>query len=246
MRLEKLTPQEVNTYFKSKNTVIIPTGSIECHGTHNVLGVDTLAVEKLADMISKKSHTLIATTIPYGACDNLSEYPGTISIGHDLFCQIVERVVNEFIKHGAERFVFLNGHGGNIPALNQVCLNLYNKGKLGAIMNWWLMSWELNPEWKGGHGGAQETSAMLAIDPSLVKMDLIEEMGLINDIKSFETVGFTNVSFKGVTIPVPRPTSAYAKNGWIGPDHPKNANIKWGTEMLEACANYICEFIEQF
>jgi len=44
MRLEKLRPQEVQDYFQKNKTVIIPIGSIEGHGSHNVLGVDALAV----------------------------------------------------------------------------------------------------------------------------------------------------------------------------------------------------------
>ena len=246
MRLEKMTSQEVENYFKTNKIVIIPTGSIECHGTHNVLGVDTLLAEKLADMISQKSDVLIATTLPYGACDNLSGYPGTISIGHDLFCRLVQRVTDELTRHGARRFIFLNGHGGNIAALNQVCINLHTNGMLGAIMNWWMMAWELNPAWKGGHGGAQETSAMLALNPALVKMDLINEMGLENDIEGFETVGFSNINFRGVSVPVPRIASSYAKNGWVGSDHPKNSTAEWGNEMLAACTEYICAFVERF
>ena len=35
-------------------------------------------------------------------------------------------------------------------------------------------------------------------------------------------------------------------NGWIGPDHPKNATVEWGTDMLDACAKYIADFMEAF
>ena len=248
MRLEKLRPQEVKDYFDKNTVVIIPTGSIECHGTHNVLGVDTLAVEKLAELIDQKmkDDVLIATVIPYGACDNLSDYSGTISIGHDLFYRLVKRVADELFRHGARRFAFLNGHGGNIGALNGICLELDKKGGLGAILNWWLMSWELNPNWKGGHGGAVETSAMLAIDPALVRMDLIEEVGLINDIKGLKTSFGSNVAFKSINIPIPRSSASYAKNGWFGPDHPQSATVRWGKEMLQANADYICEFVKVF
>ena len=35
-----------------------------------------------------------------------------------------------------------------------------------AEMNWWLMAWDLNPAWKGGHGGAEETAGVLAVTVS--------------------------------------------------------------------------------
>jgi len=246
MRLERMRPLEVQQYFEQNTAVVIPVGSIECHGTHNALGVDTLAVNKLADMIDEKSKVLIATPIPYGACDTLSDYPGTISIGHELLYKLVSRITQELAKHGARRFIFLNGHGGNTAALSQVCFDLHSEGRLGALINWWTMAWELNADWKGGHGGAQETSAMLAIDPTLVRMDLIEDEHLVNDIKGFETTGFSTIAHKGINIYAPRSVAAFTHNGWIGTDHPKNATEKWGKEMLAACADYICDFIETF
>ena len=33
------------------------------------------------------------------------------------------------------------------------------KGCLVAMLNWWLMAWDMNPAWKGGHGGGEETAA---------------------------------------------------------------------------------------
>jgi len=246
MRLEKLKPKEVKAYFEKNNTVIIPTGSIECHGSHNALGVDFLVVEELVRIIDQKSDILIATPIPYGATDGLAGYPGTISLGNALFEQLVMKVTDELYRHGARKFVFLNGHGGNTAPINSVCIQLHKKGGLGAVLNWWTMSWELNSEWKGGHGGAQETSAMLAIDPSLVNMDDIEDECFVNDIEGFETVGFSAVCFEGVNISMPRSIQALTHNGWVGNDHPKNATIQWGEEMLKANADYICRFLEAF
>ncbi|WP_243175972.1 hypothetical protein [Dorea hominis] len=34
-----------------------------------------------------------------------------------------------------------------------------DKGCLVAMLNWWLMAWDMNPAWKGGHGGGEETAA---------------------------------------------------------------------------------------
>ena len=246
MRLERLGPLEVKNYFKENKTIIIPTGSIEGHGVHNVLGVDSLAVDKLVLLIEDKCEALIAPTVSYGVCDNLLGYHGSVSIGYDIYYKLMERLSDEFWRMGATRFVFLNGHGGNNVALANVCGRIYKKGGLGAILNWWIISKDLNPEWNIGHGGAGETSAMLAIDPSLVKMELIDDMNLQNDIKGFETVGMGTVSFEGVTVQIPRDAASHAENGWVGSDHPKHSTAELGKEMLHANADYICKFVKQF
>ncbi|MFQ8840195.1 MAG: creatininase family protein [Clostridium fessum] len=72
-------------------------------------------------------------------------------------------------RHGARKFVFLNGHGGgNIKMIERLGMEFEDKGCLVAMLNWWLMAWDMNPAWKGGHGGGRRTAAILGIDPSLV------------------------------------------------------------------------------
>ena len=52
--------------------------------------------------------------------------------------------------------------------IERLGMEFEDKGCLVAMLNWWLMAWDMNPAWKGGHGGGEETAAILGIDPSLV------------------------------------------------------------------------------
>ena len=143
--------------------------------------------------------------------------------------------------------MFLNGHGGNSKALTECQLDLAKKGCRAALLNWWSMVADFNPEWAGGHGGGQETSANLYIDPTMVDLDSVEGMGLINDLgDDMPSVHFDTVKYKGVSVTVPRPTNYYAENGWIGPDDPKKASAEWGREMLETVAAWMVDFIQAF
>ena len=57
------------------------------------------------------------------------------------------------------------------PGCNAIAVVEYDiqrKGGILAELNWWLMAWDMDPAWKGGHGGGEETAAILGIDPSLV------------------------------------------------------------------------------
>ena len=94
--------------------------------------------------------------------------------------------------------------------------------------------------------GAEETAGILAVDPKLVDWDNVEDMVLKPVSDEIEATGYKTVRYKGVEIPLVRPVTDISDNGWIGPDHPKNATVEWGTEMLEACAKYIADFMEAF
>ena len=126
-------------------------------------------------------------------------------------------------------------------------MDLDKKGGLGAVLNWWTLAWTLDPSWKGGHGGGEETAAILGIDPALVDQSEVPGPMRLHDVSdTLKATGFTTVEYKGVTVNIPRLTPTVTHNGWIGPDHPETATVEWGQKMLQTTADYIADFLEQF
>ena len=127
-------------------------------------------------------------------------------------------------------------------------LDFEKKGALVVMLNWWLMTWDMKPEWKGGHGGAEETAGIMGVNPDLIDYsELTEEPLKLKDLnENLVATGFRTVKFKGVEVEVLRSTPNVTDNGWIGPDHPKKATVEWGQEMLQTCADYIVDFAEEF
>ena len=246
MKLAHMTWPQAGEYFKQNDTILLSVGSIECHGKHLPLGTDTLIPEKLLELIEPLTGVAIAPIIPFGACDSQVDYPGTVSLGQDVLYQVFTRLTQGYRAHGVRRFAVLNGHGGNVPVLDRVALDLQRQGCMLAQLNWWLMAWDLDPAWKGGHGGAEETAGVLAVDPGLVDWNAVEDMVLKPVSDEIASTSFKTVSYKGVSIPLVRPVIDITDNGWIGPDHPGNATEQWGKDMLDACARYIAEFLEAF
>ena len=145
-----------------------------------------------------------------------------------------------------DKILVLNGHGGNIKTIERIGLEFDKKGAMVAMLNWWLMAWDMKPEWKGGHGGGEETAGVMAVDPSLIDMSQIDlplEMANITD--NLVATGFRTVRFKGVEIEVLRNTPKVTDNGWIGPDHPNTATPEWGQEMVQTTADYIVDLVEE-
>ncbi len=246
MKMEMCSWKQVEQFMKNCNTAIIPMGATENHGTHLALGTDFFVPQKLADLIDKKVNVLITPCMPYGISDHHDSFPGTITIGYDAFYALMTKITEKLYRMGIRRFIFLNGHGGNEPALQRIGVELNLKGAISAIMQWWQIAGELNPAWKGGHGAGQEVAAMLAINPNAVHMDLFEEFAPVEMKETLPHISIRSVRFKGVEVPVPRDMAHYFPQGWYGADHPKKATIEWGRDMLEAVATFIAEFIKEF
>ena len=216
------------------------------------LGTDTMIPDKILEVLEPKTDALIAPTMPYGNTDYLAVFPGTISLGPEVTYQVMFRILDGLRRHGARRFIVLNGHGGNNSILDRLSVDMQKEGCILAQMNWWIMVWDLVPDWKGdspwrgGHGGAEETAAVMAIDPNLIDYDAIGDLNLKSLSEELPFSGMSAVRFKGVDIPMRRFTTDVTDNGWVGADHPKYATKKWGEQMINATADYIAEFIEAF
>lgn len=247
MRLMNMTPSKIQEYFNKSDLALFCVGSIENHGYHNPLGVDTLIPNRILELVEEKSEVLIAPTLPYGSADAHLGFPGTISLGHDVLFSVVNRVVECLCMMGARRILFINGHAGNLNSYEKVGLAWYKKGLLSANISWWTLLPSLNPEWKGGHGCMVETSAVMYIDPSLVDLSLARDMGWKNEMgDEFPSTHFRTVNFKGAEIEVNRPTKSATDNGWVGPNSPSKSSAKFGEEILTAVSDYIVSFIEVF
>ena len=248
MRLERVTGKKAEEYLESSKTILIPVGSIENHGKHMPLGTDLLIPNRIVELLEEKSGVMIAPAIPYGATDTIYGFPGTVTIGTDGLALVLERVCESLYRYGFRKFVILNGHGGNNKAIEQVGIRMHKKGAWLACLNWWLMAGELNPAWKGGHGGAEETAGVMAVDPGLIDYTYIHEgMNLINDVdESMPTTGWGSTLYKGATVIFPREYKNYSANGWYGTDAPDLATEEWGREMLQTMADYIADFLADF
>jgi len=248
MRLQQISWVRAREYFSKNDLVLLGVGSNECHGRHICLGTDSLVPERLLELIERqRPDLLIAPFLPYGNCDDLMGFPGSISLGPDVLRAVLEKITGALYDCGARRFAIVNGHGGNVRTLEEVGVGLNRRGAWCALLNWWKLAGELNPAWAGGHGGGQETAAVLALDESLVDRGALAGQMLCNDASdALPTTGFDFVDFEGAHVELPRDVHHYAHNGWIGPDDPALATAAMGTEMLQTTADYIVRFLGEF
>lgn len=251
MFLDHMNYLEVEQYLKRKDTVIVPVGSLENHGKHMPLGTDTIIPGRIAELVNERyPDVVIAPTLPYGATEDLRGFAGTVSLGVEGLRLVLSSICNQLYDYGFRRFIILNGHGGNNKPIELVGLDLYKKGAYLAIVNWWLLAGQLNPAWKGGHGGAEEAAGVMAVDPALIKEEYLSlSENIRNDVSDELPSGsWTAVDFKGGSVTIPRPVNRITDNGWLahgmGSDEPTKANEEWGREMLNAVAEYVKDFTQ--
>ncbi|MCI6888150.1 MAG: creatininase family protein [Lachnospiraceae bacterium] len=246
MRLEYSSWAQVQEYFKENDMVVVPLGSVENHGSHMGLGTDFLVPTKIVELLQDRSDVLCLPAMPYGMADHHTDFSGTLTIGHDGLYLVMSRIAQQLRTMGAKRIVFLNGHGGNTPVLTRVGLDMEKQGVLCAIIDWWVLAGQLHAEWKGGHAGAQETSAMMYAAPQGIHMEYAKPFEPKNLTDELIYGGSNNVLCSGIPVQVPRQTVSFSEAGWFGPDDIQTATPEWGEQMLNEVADFVADFLRKF
>jgi len=114
MRLSDLNWFDVDSYLKNDDRIMVVVGSCEQHGYLSLM-TDTKIPLAIADIASQRQNVLVAPPINFGASPYFLAYPGTISLRIATLMDVTEDVVRSLYRHGFQRILVLNGHGGNDP-----------------------------------------------------------------------------------------------------------------------------------
>ena len=108
--LHELTWEEVASYLRGRDTIIVPFGTTEQHGPAGPLGLDTYVAIGLAEDAAKRAGVLAAPPVWYGDSSHHLGFPGTISVKTETLMQIVYDIVRSLARHGFKRILLVNGH----------------------------------------------------------------------------------------------------------------------------------------
>ena len=145
--------------------LVVPVGSLEQHGPHLPFDTDTrIAVAVARAATERRADTVLGPSIGIGASGEHSAFPGTLSIGTEALTTVLVELVRS-----ADAFagtVLVNGHGGNIDAVRAATARSHDEGR---IVHAWF------PRIPDGdaHAGRTETSILLALDPTCVRVDAL-------------------------------------------------------------------------
>ncbi|RLB05224.1 MAG: hypothetical protein DRG50_07650 [Deltaproteobacteria bacterium] len=244
--------QQISEMEREGRIVLIPLGSTEQQGSHLPLGVDTYVAEKVATDVALKTRALAAPIIPFGYSAWFMEYPGTITLKMETLIQLIRDYCESLITHGFRKFIFINGHRGNSPAIDVVARELKLHYDLTlAMVEIWAVANKLAKRCKFlqekdfKHGGEIMTSIMMAIDPELVDMKRARAEYLKSPKPSFvikSTLG--SAEFEGVPVNLYEKARRCTATGIMG--DPMAANPQAGQWLLDEIESFIERMIRDF
>src|SRR5690349_16090837 len=100
----------------SKDTpVVFPIAALEQHGHHLPVFTDSLLLREVLRRAagSLGGRGLFARLMWLGNSDHHLDFAGTLSAPPRTYLDILNGLADNFVQHGFQRLVFLNGHGGN-------------------------------------------------------------------------------------------------------------------------------------
>ena len=116
VRLEYLRPRQIEEAIAARPVLFMPLGTIEWHGLHNTVGLDTLKVHELCIRAAREGGGLVMPPL-YGGMGGLNE-PYTFVIEPEdsytsrLLEPWLERQCAEAIRLGFRAVIMLTGHYG--------------------------------------------------------------------------------------------------------------------------------------
>ncbi|MSP88861.1 MAG: creatininase family protein [Alphaproteobacteria bacterium] len=180
----RLRADELRERAKQDAIVILPVGSLEQHGPHLPVEIDSLLGEAVAlgtaKLVAESEPILVLPCLWTGVSEHHMSFGGTVTLDFPAFSAVVTGIVQSVVRHGFRRIVLLNGHGGNDNGLRVLADELSPKLNVPILqMTYWYAAAEpiakiLETQKGLRHACEAETSMAMALRPELVARDRIK------------------------------------------------------------------------
>lgn len=151
--------------------LLLPLGSTEQHGPHLPLDTDTvIAAEVAGRAAARVAAAVAAPPIAIGAAGEHAGFAGTLSMG----TEVLAAAIVEIVRTAGGEFstvVVVNAHGGNLDAVRSAAATCDDEGRPIGVWHARLTDAGAHAD---AHAGKTETSVMLSIDPTRVRLELAE------------------------------------------------------------------------
>ncbi|MFO1110753.1 MAG: creatininase family protein [Bradyrhizobium sp.] len=227
---------------------VLPLAATEQHGPHLPLETDVMIGEAyLAKVEQSLPPALPVTFLPMqriGISTEHTDYPGTQTLSTVEALRQWMALGESVARRGVKKLVMVTSHGGNSAAMMLVAQDLRAQHRMLAVTTSWFRFGTpeglFSPEElrHGIHGGAVETSIMLARYPQAVRKQAIAD---------FPSSGATmEKQFRWLSTQRPAPFAWQAQDlnpaGAVG--DARQASAEKGERLLDHGARAFCELLQ--
>lgn len=187
--MDELTWPEYAEGIRAGRPLLLACGSTEQHGPHLPLNTDSMQAQGVALAVAERVNGIVAPPLTYGYKSQPfsgggQAFVGTTSLDGETLTFLVRDILCEFMRHGAQRIVLIDGHYENASFLTEG-IDLALRARPGSkakilLIHWWeLISQETLDRVFGGtfpgyakeHAAVLETSAVAHLRPDLVRWE---------------------------------------------------------------------------
>jgi creatinine amidohydrolase/Fe(II)-dependent formamide hydrolase-like protein len=233
--LDDLTWTELRDEIKAGRTmIIVPIGGTEQSGPAIALGKHNVRAKALAARIAATlGNALVAPVMAYVPEGGINpptahmRFPGTITLPDATFEQVIESASRSFKAHGFRYVVLLGDHGGYQKDLQAVADRLNRQwaatpARVLAVPEYYraasvefaqaLKQRGFRDDEIGVHAGLADAALTLAIEPRLVRSDLLQQsFGVIDGVQGDARRATAEIGQVGVDAIVTRTVEAIRK-----------------------------------
>lgn len=235
---KELSAEDLRAKATADAIVVLPIASMEQHGPHLPVGVDTILCEAACKAGAERASTanvVVAPTLWCGMAEHHMAYGGTFTFDIPVYRAVLLAFLKSLERHGFKRVLIVNGHGGNMAAMAAFLPDFARETGLtiNATTYFELAQPGMLPFMEDQtsvmHACEVETSMMMAIAPETVKLDRLPE--------AFGMLGADPRQLLRPTLARYRSFAALTPTGVIG--DARRASAEKGHKFLAACAEAI-------
>lgn len=260
VRMADITGDEARALYPTNPVILLPMGSHEDQGPHAPMG-DYVLAERMAELIALKAtaegtRTVVAPVLPFGKGDFFGPMVGGIALSAATFRAVLDELFAELLRHRLTKLVVINGHGGNVTAINEATRAVMHKGgPVIPALYLWRIAYAEMPKLLGAekakavssHGADPLTSLCMHLFPERIRADLIPspQDGPKPTALGLPFNGWGSLNFEGAEVTVPLEYDLVSPNA-VGTGDPRLCSAESGRLIADRLAEIGARFCHHY